>query len=240
MTGPGNAILWIVVGTFLAVCLLLVVLASLLVLRRETPFRPAKSEVARRTPHDLMTAVAPILVFVLVMVPLVRLLYLRNIAPPADLTITVTGRMWFWTFDYSKPAEVSFRAPMLLRPVGNAANDQPTSAYNHVVVPVSKTVRIVAVGDDVIYSWAIPSLGATIEALPGRTNQSWFTAAKEGRYFGQCSELCGLPHAFKPFEVEVVSQAHFNRWAAAAKNTLAYAGTAPPAVNATATPLRAR
>jgi cytochrome c oxidase subunit II len=229
MIGPGNVILWIVVGAFVAIALTLLGLACLVVLRRGALPRPARRKAERRTHHDLVMAIAPILVFALVSVPLLRLLYLRNTVPPADLTVTVTGRMWFWTFDYSSPDNFRFRAPMLLHPIAETAeNALRPGAYNHLVVPVARTVRIVAVGNDVIYSWAIPTLGATIEALPGRANQSWFTATKEGRYYGQCSELCGLPHAFKPFEIEVVSQSRFEKWAAEAKRNLALAGLATP------------
>ena len=101
-------------------------------------------------------------------------------------------------------------------------------AYDHIVVPVGKTVRIIAVANDVIYSWAIPSIGARIEALPGQTEQSWFKAEDEGRYFGNCSELCGLPHAFRPIEVEVVSQERFDRWAAEARRNFAVLTTRSP------------
>ena len=74
----------------------------------------------------------------------------------------------------------------------------PPGADNHIVVPVGKTVRIVAMGTNLIYSWAIPSIGAKITSLPGQTNQSRFNPAKEGRYYGECFELCGLPHASSP------------------------------------------
>jgi len=229
MIGPGNVILWIVVGVFVAIALVLLGLACLVVLRCGALSRPVRRKAERRTQHDLVMATAPILVFALVLVPLLRLLYLRNTVVPADLTITVTGRMWFWTFDYSNPDNFGFRAPMLMHPIAETdRNAARPGAYNHIVVPVAKTVRIVAVGNDVIYSWAIPALGATIEALPGRTNQSWFRATNEGRYYGQCSELCGLPHSFKPFEVEVVSQPRFDKWAAEARRNLALAGLTTP------------
>jgi cytochrome c oxidase subunit 2 len=89
---------------------------------------------------------------------------------------------------------------------------------------VGKTVRILTMGTNLIYSWAIPSIGAKIRALPGQTNQSWFKATKEGRYYGECFELCGLPHTFKPIEVEVVSPERFARWVPEMRLRLAVTG----------------
>ena len=95
---------------------------------------------------------------------------------------------------------------------------------NHVVVPVGKTVRILTTGADVIHSWAIPAFGVKIDAVPGRINQTWFKADKEGMYYGECSELCGARHAFMPITVEVVSQEKFDQWVADAKTKFAAVG----------------
>jgi cytochrome c oxidase subunit 2 len=140
----------------------------------------------------------------------------------------VSGKMWFWTYKYPDRGDFSFNASML---EGAGAGPTEPGAYDHIVVPVGKTVRIVAAANDVIYSWDIPSIGARIEALPGQTEQSWFTAVDEGRYFGTCSELCGLPHTFRPIEIEVVSQAQFDRWVAEARRK-------PTSVAASQTELR--
>jgi cytochrome c oxidase subunit 2 len=170
-----------------------------------------------------------VLAFALVMAPVMRLLSLRNTMPAADLTITMTGHMWFWNFKYSNHANFSFDAPMLSNSAGETISNLAASAtFDHIMVPVARTVRIVAVATNVIYSWAIPSLGAKIEAVPGWNSQTWFKPAKEGRYFGKCSELCGLPHKFKPIEIEVVSQARFDRWVAESKGKLTPAGAPHP------------
>jgi cytochrome c oxidase subunit 2 len=138
------------------------------------------------------------------------------------LTIKVTGKMWSWTYEYPDYGNFSFDAPMLSNNAAEKARElHPPGTDNHIVVPAGKTVRIVTIGTNLIYSCAIPSIGAGITALPGRTNQSWFKAAKEGRYYGECSELCGLPHAFKPIEVEVVSPERFDQWVAEARWRLA-------------------
>jgi cytochrome c oxidase subunit 2 len=170
-----------------------------------------------------------VLAFALVMTPSMRFLYLRNTAPAADLSITVTGHMWYWSYKYSGSGNVAFNAPMLLTSAGEKIPDPaPPATNDHIMVPVAKTIRIVAVATNVIYSWVVPSLGARFEAIPGWTNETWFRAVKEGRYYGSCSELCGLPHRFKPIEIEVVSQARFDRWVAESKGKLTPAGTPHP------------
>ena len=213
-------ILWIV-GVFAAACLVVLGLLARFALAHKARARPAPGD-ARQALRDRMWTFAPVCVFALVAAALMGSVYLRNTAPAADLTITVTGHMWYWTYAYSDAGNFSFRAPMLTNAEKDAGAVGP-AAYDHITVPVDKTVRIVAVATNVIYSWAIPAIGAEIEAVPGWTRPTAFKATKEGRYYGQCSELCGLPHTFKPIEVEVVSQARFDQWLAAARTKLAQA-----------------
>jgi cytochrome c oxidase subunit 2 len=221
MIWQDNSVLWIVVGAFGAICLFILALLARTMLTRGAPSRPAPSDAARRTRRELIWTVAPVLAFALVAVPSVGFVYLRNTTPAADLTITVTGHMWYWTYKYSDAGDFTFRGPM----IANSAAEKlpvtsPSATDDHIIVPVDKTVRIVAIATNVIYSWAIPSLGARIEAVPGWNGQTWFRAAKEGRYYGNCSELCGLPHTFKPVEIEVVSQARFDKWVAESNRKL--------------------
>lgn len=229
MFGPDNLILWIAVGVLVSICLFILGLLAPVIVGRSALSRSATSKATSQTPRDLIWTLAPVFAFVVVAVPLIRLLYFQNTIPAADLTITVTGQMWYWTFKYPDYGNFSFSTPMLSTSIDEQLpNPKLFGKYNHIVVPVAKTVRIVAVGTNVIYSWAIPSIGAKVEALPGQTNQSWFTASTEGQYYGECSELCGLPHTFKPVEIEVVSQARFNKWVAQAKEKLAAVGTRTP------------
>ena len=213
--GVGNFILEIVIGTFAAVCLFILVLLARLMLRRNALSYSTPGASPRQTPGELIWTVTLLIVVAVVAVPALRLWYFENTNPVADLTIEVTGKMWSWTYQYPDHGNFSFEAPMLSNTVvGKAGELSPPGAGNHIVVPVGKTVRIVTMGGSLIYSWAIPSIGAKITSLPGQTNQSWFNPAKEGRYYGKCFELCGLPHLFKPIEVEVVSPDRFDRWAA--------------------------
>jgi cytochrome c oxidase subunit 2 len=215
MIGAGNFILGIAIGTFAAICLFILVLLGWLMLRRKALFNSTPDTAPRQRPGELIWTVTLLIVVAVVAVPALRLWYFENTNPATDLTIEVTGKMWSWTYQYPDYGNFSFETPMLSNTApGKAGEPSQPGAANHIVVPVGKTVRILAMGTNLIYSWAIPSIGAKITALPGQTKQSWFKAAKEGRYYGECFELCGLPHAFRPIEVEVVSPERFDRWVA--------------------------
>jgi cytochrome c oxidase subunit II len=94
------------------------------------------------------------------------------------------------------------------------------------VVPVNKTVRVLVTGADVIHSFALPSFGIKIDAVPGRMNETWFKATREGLFYGQCSELCGKDHAFMPIAIRVVSQENYDKWLSAAATNLGDANKA--------------
>ena len=223
--GLGNFILWIVIGTFAAICLFILVLLARVMLRRNAGSYAPPIEAPSRTPRELAWTLTPVIVVAVLAIPLLRLLYFENASPAADLTINVTGKMWSWTYGYPDYGNFTFEAPMLSNSTaGGARKLSPPHADNHIVVPVGKRVRIVTIGTNVIYSWAIPSIGAKVTALPGRTTRSLFKAAREGRYYGECDELCGVPHAFKPIEVEVVSLERFDQWVAEARLRLAATG----------------
>ena len=99
---------------------------------------------------------------------------------------------------------------------------------NEMVVPVNKTVRVITTGADVIHAFAVPSFGIKIDAIPGRINETWFKATREGVYYGQCSELCGKDHAYMPIAVRVVSEQAFASWVEEAKKKYAQDVMAPP------------
>ena len=92
---------------------------------------------------------------------------------------------------------------------------------NEVVVPVNKVVKVLITANDVLHAWALPSFGVKRDAMPGRVNETWFKADRVGTYYGQCSELCGIKHAFMPIEVHVVSEDKYAAWLIEAKKKFA-------------------
>lgn len=134
-----------------------------------------------------------------------------QIIPAPTVTIKATGFQWGWTYNYPDYGDFEFDA--LIAPKDSVAPELYRFATtNDVVVPAGETIRIVTAGRDVIHSWAMPAFGTKIDAIPGRLNETWFYTEQEGTYYGQCSEICGIDHAFMPISVRVVSRAEFEAW----------------------------
>ena len=183
-------------------------------------FNARANPVPSRTTHNTLIEVAwtliPVLILVTIAVPSFRLLFKQLDLPKADLTVKVTGKQWYWSYAY--PDNGKFEFDSLL-----AQDKQPRllGVDNEMVVPVNKVVRIQTTGADVIHSFAVPAFGIKIDSIPGRLNETWFTATRTGMFYGQCSELCGKDHAFMPIAVRVVSDQEFAAWVETAKKKYA-------------------
>jgi cytochrome c oxidase subunit 2 len=212
----------------------LVVLALLLYVMKR--FNSRANPVPSRTTHNTMIevvwTVVPILILVVIAVPSFRLLYLQRDIPAADMTLKIIGNPgWNWTYEYPDlglgddgSAKVSFTASLDDRARDIKTAEDAKIPYllktdYPVVVPVNKTVKLIVTSDPdgIIHAWTIPQFGMKIDAIPGRLNQDWFHAEREGVFYGQCSELCGKDHAYMPIEVHVVSQADYDTWAKTAQ-----------------------
>lgn len=219
-----NFVLWIIV----AICVFVAALLIWIMIRFNAKANPVPSATTHNTTLEVAWTVIPVLILVMIAIPSFRLLYFEETIPPADMTVKAIGKQWFWTYEYPDNGNFTFDA--LLVPDRRSAPTVPDGpprmlgTNNHVVVPVGKTVRLITTGADVIHSWTIPSFGVKIDAVPGRINQTWFKADREGLFYGQCSELCGARHAFMPIEVEVMSQEKFDAWVAEAKTKFATVG----------------
>ena len=178
-------------------------------------FRASKNPIPSKTSHntfiEIMWTVIPCLILIVIAVPSFRLLYKQDIIPKADVTIKATGYQWYWGYEYPDQ-NIAFDANMI--DTKNLKPNQPRllETDNHVVVPVNKVVKVLITANDVLHAWALPSFGVKRDAVPGRINETWFKAEKEGVYYGQCSELCGSRHSFMPITVRVVSDKQYNEW----------------------------
>jgi cytochrome c oxidase subunit II len=223
-----NFLLWLITGITLFVLALLVIVA----VRFNAKANPVPSRTTHHTLIEVAWTIIPVLILVGIAVPSFRLLFQQLDVPKADLTIKVTGAQWNWNFSYPDD-KIDFTSIMLTDAERAKINPVPPrllAVDNEVVVPVNKVVRVQTTSNDVIHSFAVPSFGIKIDAIPGRLNETWFKATKEGKYYGQCSELCGKDHAFMPVVVRVVSEGEYASWkkqlAAAPGNSLASAGAA--------------
>ncbi len=134
-----------------------------------------------------------------------------NVTLAPTMTLKVTGSQWYWNYAYPDFGDFDFFSNML-------PEDQTTpelylrAVDNRIVVPVGETIRVTITASDVLHAWALPAFAIKLDAVPGRINETWFNADREGVYYGQCSEICGIKHAFMPIAVEVVSRPAFEAW----------------------------
>ena len=160
---------------------------------------------------EVVWTLVPVLILVIIAIPSFRLLYYQRVLPEADMTIKATGYQWYWGYEYPDHGGFGFDSLMLN---DEERGDQPRllATDTAMVVPVNSTVRVIVTGADVLHSWAMPAFGVKMDAVPGRLNETWFRAEKTGTYYGQCSEICGIRHAFMPIRVEVVEPDAFASW----------------------------
>ncbi len=177
---------------------------------------PNPSKRTHNVTVEVLWTLIPCLILIVMAVPSFKILYKQDSIPKADLTIKAIGYQWYWGYEY--PDEnLIFDSYMIeekdLKP------DQPRllAVDNEVVVPVGKVIKVLITANDVLHAWALPSFGVKRDAVPGRINETWFKAEKVGTYYGQCSELCGIKHAFMPIAVKVVSEDEYQEWLSEAR-----------------------
>ena len=211
-------LLWII-G---AITLLVSVLLIWVMVKFNAKSNPVPSRTTHNTLIEVIWTIVPVMILVGIAIPSFRLLFEQTDIPKADLTIKATGKQWYWTYTYPDNGKIEFDSLM-------AQDKQPRllAVDNEMVVPVNKVVRVLVTGADVIHSFAVPSFGIKIDAIPGRLNETWFKAEREGMYYGQCSQLCGRDHAFMPIAVHVLSEKDYAAWLATAKKKFSADNSGP-------------
>ena len=200
-------------------------LLTWIMLRYNAKANPTPSVTTHNTTLEVLWTVVPVAILVTIAIPSFRLLYYEDVIPQTDMTVKAIGKQWFWSYEYPDNGNFTFDSLGLSdRVAATQMEPRLLGTNNHVFVPVNKTIKLLTTGADVIHAWAIPAFGVKIDAVPGRINATWFHATKEGKYYGECSELCGARHAFMPIEVEVVSQERFDQWVEEAKTKFATVG----------------
>jgi cytochrome c oxidase subunit 2 len=183
-------------------------------------FRASKNPNPSKTTHNVAVEVLwtliPCLILIVMAVPSFKILYKQDTIPKVDLTIKAIGYQWYWGYEY--PDEnIIFESYMIKEEELKENQPRLLTVDNEVVVPVNKVVKVLITANDVLHAWALPSFGVKRDAVPGRINETWFKAEKVGTYYGQCSELCGIQHAFMPITVRVVTDEEYEIWLEEAK-----------------------
>lgn len=210
---------------------------------------PTPASFTHHTPVEVAWTIVPILILVGIGAWSLPILFRQQEIPVADVTIKATGNQWYWSYEYVDD-DFGFDSYMIGAPATGGENRKTpeviaqleAAGYSEaewllatdtaVVVPVNQTVVVQVTGSDVIHAWTIPAFGVKQDAVPGRLAELWFKAEEEGVYFGQCSELCGIAHAYMPITVKVVSEEAYAEWLLRAREE--YAGIPQPVTVASA------
>ncbi|MET4685325.1 cytochrome c oxidase subunit II [Brevundimonas faecalis] len=204
---------WILLPMCIIISLLVLGLLLWIVVRYNKRSNPTPAKWSHNTVIEIIWTVVPVLILVGISLFSFRLLFAYHDTPEVDLTVKVTGNQWNWAYEYPDQGVSEYISNML--PEDKApAHLYRLAADEPMVVPVGKTVELLITASDVIHAVALPAFGLKVDAVPGRINHTWFRAEKTGVYYGQCSELCGVDHAFMPIQINVVTEAEFAAWVA--------------------------
>lgn len=214
-------VLYIITAVTIFVCLLLLIC----ILRYNRRANPVPARFTHNTPVEVVWTLVPVLILVAIGAFSLPILFRSQEMPnDPDLVIKAIGHQWYWSYEYPNDG-VAFDALLVekdaLADAGYTEDEYLLAADNPVVVPIGKKVLVQVTATDVIHSWTVPAFAVKQDAVPGRIAQLWFEADKEGVYFGQCSELCGINHAYMPIVVKAVTQEKYDAWLAGAKTEFA-------------------
>jgi cytochrome c oxidase subunit 2 len=220
------------------ICLFVLALLAYIVVKFNDRANPTPSRTTHHAGLEVAWTVVPVLILVIIAIPSFRLLTKQLVIPKADVTVKVTGKQWYWSYEYPKDQGGGFGFDSIMIPESDLKPDdlRLLTVDNVAVVPVNRIVNVQVTAADVIHSFVIQSFGIRIDAVPGRLNQTWFKAEREGMYYGQCSKLCGKDHSFMPIGFRVVSDEQYSQWLNEAKKKFASGTGRPTAVAVNASP----
>nr|AAS67194.1 cytochrome oxidase subunit II [Pipra pipra] len=190
----------------LAICSLVLYLLALMLMEKLSSNTVDAQEV------ELVWTILPAIVLIMLALPSLQILYMMDEIDEPDLTLKAIGHQWYWSYEYTDFKDLSFDSYML------PTTDLPLGHFrllevdNRIVIPMESPIRVIVTADDVLHSWAVPSLGVKTDAIPGRLNQTSFITTRPGIFYGQCSEICGANHSFMPIVVESVPLTDFENW----------------------------
>jgi cytochrome c oxidase subunit II len=226
---------WVLLPIITVICLFVLALLGIICFK----FRESKNPVPSRNTHntllEVVWTVVPALILVFIAVFSFPLLYKQLTIPKPQLTIRAIGHQWYWSYEYPDNGNFTFDTNVIEKTDIKQGQNYLLDTDNEVVLPIGTDIRIQITGADVIHSWTVPSFGVKHDGIPGKTNESWFNIHKPGVYYGQCSELCGVRHAYMPIKVRAVTKEEFQAWVAEAQKKFAKVDGTPPTSDVAAT-----
>nr|YP_010429271.1 cytochrome c oxidase subunit II [Cucumaria frondosa]YP_025925.1 cytochrome c oxidase subunit II [Cucumaria miniata]AAR02387.1 cytochrome c oxidase subunit II [Cucumaria miniata]USQ67437.1 cytochrome c oxidase subunit 2 [Cucumaria frondosa] len=161
---------------------------------------------------ETIWTVIPAIILIFIAFPSLQILYLMDEVNTPYLTVKAIGHQWYWSYEYTDYNDIEFDSYMT--PTEDLQNGEPRllEVDNRLILPYQNPIRALITSSDVIHSWAVPSLGIKMDAIPGRLNQTSFLINRTGLFYGQCSEICGANHSFMPIVIESVPFDSFQTW----------------------------
>nr|YP_009170013.1 cytochrome c oxidase subunit II [Campephilus guatemalensis]ALE19834.1 cytochrome c oxidase subunit II [Campephilus guatemalensis] len=190
----------------LAICSLVLYLLLLMLMEKLSSNTVDAQEV------ELIWTILPAIVLVLLALPSLQILYMMDEIDEPDLTLKAIGHQWYWTYEYTDFADLSFDSYMIPTTELPLGHFRLLEVDHRVVIPMESPIRVIVTADDVLHSWAVPTLGVKTDAIPGRLNQTSFITTRPGIFYGQCSEICGANHSFMPIVIESTPLNLFETW----------------------------
>lgn len=161
---------------------------------------------------ETIWTILPAIILIIIALPSLRILYIIDEINNPSLTVKTIGHQWYWSYEYTDYEDLNFDSYMIPTSDLKPGELRLLEVDNRVVLPMEITIRILISSEDVLHSWAVPSLGLKTDAIPGRLNQTTLLSTRPGLYYGQCSEICGSNHSFMPIVLEVVPLKYFEKW----------------------------
>ena len=197
------------------------IFVSWLILRAVYFFNEEKHPNAEKFVHgttiEVVWTTLPAVLLLIIAVPSFALLYSMDEIIDPVLTLKVIGHQWYWSYEYSDDfsstdESLFFESYMVQEDDLEKGQFRLLEVDNRVVLPTEVHIRVLITASDVLHSWAVPSLGVKLDACPGRLNQTSLFIKREGVFYGQCSEICGINHGFMPIVIEAVSLDDYGTW----------------------------
>ena len=210
-------LLWIIT----VIVIFVMILLAIVIVRFNARSNPTPSRTTHNTLLEVAWTVIPVVILVVIAIPSFKLLYYMDRTDEAEMTLKAIGHQWYWSYEYPDHDDLTFDSLMIEDDELQEGDPRLLATDTRVVLPVNTNIRLLITADDVLHAWAIPAFGVKMDAVPGQLNETWVRVNKEGVYYGQCSELCGVNHGFMPIAVEVVSKEAFATWVEQAKQEFA-------------------
>ena len=214
-----DMLLWVITIIVIFVTGLLLWVA----LRYNKKTNPNPSKTTHHVMLEILWTVLPVIILIVIAVPSFKMLYYLDRVEEPEMTLKITGYQWYWGYEYQDHEGIIFDSRMIPEDeIDEAAGQRRLlSTDNKVVLPIDTNIQILVTAADVLHAFTVPAFGIKKDAVPGRLNETWVRIDKPGTYFGQCSEICGLNHAYMPIEIEAVTKEEFQQWLIKAKEEFA-------------------